>query len=378
MDALSRVAAPQEASATPAKRITELDGVRGLAIALVVVYHYANFAIPGNKVLYYVFLPTQLMWSGVDLFFVLSGLLIGGILIDHRESRGYYSVFYARRVHRIFPIYYLMIALLVVGVWAFPRSPLFQGSMPLWTYPLYAQNLMGDFTRAPVWIGVAWSLAVEEQFYLVFPLIVKLFSRKALLILMGSCVFAAPLLRAILVLSGWGFEQISPLLPCRVDALALGVIAAFIIRSEDAKAWVRKKSKSLYWCLAALFALQPTMLKWAAYGYKGTVGYSIFGVSYFLLLVVLLITPMRPIKSLLRTPWLCWLGTVSYCVYLIHQPVRVGLFLLFGLGRDPSITGTTTIFVTIGALAVTLGIAEASWIVLEKRLVKRAHIRYRY
>lgn len=225
---------------------------------------------------------------------------------------------------------------------------------------------------------MAWSLAVEEQFYLIFPFIVKLFSKKTLLILMCSCVVAAPLLRTILVLSGWGFEQVYPLLPCRVDSLALGVIAAFIVRSEDAKAWVRENSKSLYWCLAALLALQLTMLKWVAFGYRGTVGYSILGLSYFLLVVLLLVAPVGLMTSLFRTSWLRWLGTVSYCVYLIHQAVRVGLSLLFGLGPDPSITGINAVLVTIGALAATLAIAQASWIFLEKGLIKRAHLRYRY
>lgn len=142
MEALPRVVSQREVPGASTKRIPELDGVRGLAIAMVLAYHYVNFTSHANKVLYYAFLPTQLMWSGVDLFFVLSGLLIGGILIDHRESRGYYSVFYARRIHRIFPIYYLMIALLVAGVWIFPQSPLFQGSIP------YGRT---RFTRKILW-----------------------------------------------------------------------------------------------------------------------------------------------------------------------------------------------------------------------------------
>jgi peptidoglycan/LPS O-acetylase OafA/YrhL len=362
----------------PAKRIPELDGVRGLAIALVLIYHYANVAIPGNKVLNYAFLPTRLMWSGVDLFFVLSGLLIGGILLDYRESRRYYSVFYARRVHRIFPIYYLMIALLVVGSWAFPHSPLFLGSMPLWTFPLYAQNLMGDFTRAPVWIGVSWSLAVEEQFYLLFPLIVRLFSRKRLLRLMGLCIFGAPLLRTILILHGWRFEQVYPLLPCRADALALGVVAAIMIRSENARNWIKENSNRLYLCLLALFVAMPTMLKWTTYLYVGTIGYSILAVTSFLLILLLLVAPLQLMKGAFNAPLLGWLGTTSYCIYLIHEPVRVACFRLCGLDSDPHITGLTTLLVTMVALGLTFAVAQVSWLVLEKPLIKRAHLRYQY
>jgi peptidoglycan/LPS O-acetylase OafA/YrhL len=349
------------------KKIPELDGIRGLAIALVLIYHYAN-----------VTLITRLMWSGVDLFFVLSGLLIGGILLDNRESRNYYSTFYARRIHRIFPLYYLMIALLVAGVLAFPHSPLFVGRMPLWAYPLFAQNLLGNFAIAPVWIGVTWSLAVEEQFYLIFPFIVRLCTRKTLLGLMGLCILGAPLLRTIMVMRGSGFEQVYPLLPCRADTLAFGVVAAMIVRSEDAKAWIRDHSRALYAALLFFLALLPTTLKWTTYKYTGTIGYSLFGVTYFLLIVLLLVAPFPLMKKFFSTRWLGWLGTVSYCVYLIHQPVLTGMLLLFGLGEKTGITGPLALFATLAATAATFAIAQASWLILEKPLINRAHLRYRY
>jgi peptidoglycan/LPS O-acetylase OafA/YrhL len=378
MATTSQVAIPRKTLSDLGSRIPELDGVRGLAIALVLIYHYAAGSTPGNKALYYALLPTHMMWSGVDLFFVLSGLLIGGILLDHRESPGYFSVFYARRFYRIFPLYYLMTALLIAGVWAFPRSPLFQGSMPLWTYPLYAQNLLGDFTRAGVWMGATWSLAIEEQFYLVFPFLVRRFSRRGLITILGICILGAPLLRTILVMSGWGFEQIHPLLPCRADELALGVGAAIIIRRDLAKAWIKEHATLLYLVLLALFAALPTMLKWTTYKYLGTIGYSILGVTYCLLILLLLVAPIPLMKRAFRSRWLCWLGTVSYCVYLIHEPVRAGLYLLLRLGAHPAITGLPTLLATIAALAITLVVAQASWLLLEKRLIKRAHLRYRY
>jgi peptidoglycan/LPS O-acetylase OafA/YrhL len=360
------------------KRIPELDGVRGLAIALVLLHHYATVTITSNKVLYFAFLPTYLMWSGVDLFFVLSGLLIGGILLDNRESHRYYAVFYLRRIYRIFPLYYLMIMLLVIGVSVCPHSPLFEGSMPIWIFPLYAQNLTGHFLRAPLWIGVTWSLAVEEQFYILFPLAVRTLQRKSLLFLMVTCILGAPILRTMVVLNGFGFEQVYPLLPCRADALALGVVAAMIIRSEQAKSWITRNSRLLYLCLVALCTVLPTMLKWRTYKYVGTIGYSIFGITYFLLITLLLVTPVGVMKRMFDTSWIRWLGTVSYCVYLVHQPVRVGLFLLFHLDSAKGIAGLTTLLITLLALAITLVVAHCSWILLEKPLVNRAQLRYRY
>lgn len=378
IEAVSSAAVAPQAANVAAKRIPELDGVRGLAIALVLVYHYVDVQIPGHKVLNYAFLPAHLMWSGVDLFFVLSGLLIGGILLDYRESPHYYSTFYARRIYRIFPIYYLMVAALFAGASYFPASPLFAGTMPLWTFPLYAQNLMGDFTRAPAWIGVSWSLAVEEQFYLLFPMVVRVFSRPVLLRLMVAVIAGAPLLRTILVMHGWGFEQVYPLLPCRADELALGVVAAIMMRSEAAKAWVKDNCKGLYLCLLALLLVLPTMLKWTTYRYVGTMGYSIFGVTYFLLILLLLIAPFPLMKRAFNAGWLRWLGMVSYCVYLIHEPVRIGLLLLFRLGDVRSITGPATLLVTMLALVVTCALAQVSWLLLEKRMIRRAHLVYHY
>jgi peptidoglycan/LPS O-acetylase OafA/YrhL len=130
--------------------------------------------------------------------------------------------------------------------------------------------------------------------------------------------------------------------------------------------------------LLTLAAAVSTMLKWTTFPYVGTIGYSMIGAMYFLLILLLLVAPLPALKAAFQARWLGWLGTVSYCVYLVHEPVRVGVFLLFGLGDKPSITGMKSLFATLTALAVTLAIAQASWLLIEKRLIKRAHQRYRY
>jgi peptidoglycan/LPS O-acetylase OafA/YrhL len=145
-----------EKSSADGHRIPELDGVRGLAIALVVVYQQAVIEVPGSRLLYYVSLPPHIMWSGVDLFFVLTGFLIGGILLDHRESQSYYRTFYARRIHRIFPLYYLMIALLFAGVWMFPYSPLFAGTMAAPDVSALRSELDRGFHSRSSRIGITW------------------------------------------------------------------------------------------------------------------------------------------------------------------------------------------------------------------------------
>jgi peptidoglycan/LPS O-acetylase OafA/YrhL len=185
-------------------------------------------------------------------------------------------------------------------------------------------------------------------------------------------------LRTALLMSGLHYEQIHPLLPCRADALALGVAAAIVVRNDRAKAWIADKSKALYGCLLALLIAAGTMLKWANYWYQGTAGYSIFGFMYCLLVLLVLLAPLPLLTKFFRARWLGWLGLVSYCVYLIHEPVIGALFLL--IGRDPSSASPdlTNLLVTIAALAITLLTAQASWVFLESPLIRRAHARYSY
>jgi peptidoglycan/LPS O-acetylase OafA/YrhL len=361
------------------KRITELDGLRGLAILMVLIFHYAAYQAPTHSVIYYLLIPIGLMWSGVDLFFVLSGFLIGGILIDHKNSKKYFSVFYRRRIHRIFPVYYLMIAAFLAGRFLFPTSELFVSAMPAWAYLLFAQNLVGPFlmTFGSAWMGVTWSLAIEEQFYLLLPLIVRKLSGRGLLNVVVACIFGAPLLRAVLVLRGWQFEQLHPFFPCRADALGLGVLAAITVRSDAIKFWIRRHALFGYACWVALLGGMMTLLKFRTWMFNATIGYSIIGVFYFVSTMLVLLAPLPAVRRVLVWRWLRWLGTVSYCVYLIHQPIRSGLLLFFQ--RSGSLISGAHVFgLTLVALALTFLISQLSWAYLERPLMQRAHARYKY
>src|SRR4051812_20319548 len=151
------------------KRIAQLDAVRGLAILMVIAHNQGVFADG---------------WMGVDLFFVLSGFLITGILIDTRESAGYFKNFYGKRCLRIWPLYFVVIVFMFVIVpWLRPSEAhtVFDKSSPWWAYPLFLQNVfVASPTSAAGALAVTWSLAIEEQFYFVWPWIVRYASLAAI------------------------------------------------------------------------------------------------------------------------------------------------------------------------------------------------------
>lgn len=161
----------QAAAPRPDNRIPELDGLRGLAILLVVLLHYVKDGVTGTGIWYSLGLaPLRLAGTGVDLFFVLSGFLIGGILLDVKTTDTYYRTFYLRRFHRILPVYFLWLLLFACGLaLADPRvKGMFNQALPIWSYPLFLQNfaMAVQGTFGAQWLMVTWSLAVEEQFYL--------------------------------------------------------------------------------------------------------------------------------------------------------------------------------------------------------------------
>ena len=180
----------------------------------------------------------RLSWSGVDLFLVLSGFLIGGILLDAKDSPRYFTTFYLRRAYRILPIYGV-----VVGIYSLRYLPVsvlhsWAGSaaIPFGAYPTFTQNfwMASRGTFGPVSMAVTWSLAVEEQFYLTAPLIVRRLSRKRLVYMLAAIVFLAPILRVLLVFT---FHQdclaAYVLMPCRADALCLGMLSAILVRDAS-------------------------------------------------------------------------------------------------------------------------------------------------
>ncbi len=227
----------------------DLDGLRAVAISLVLVAHFVTLCLPFQPVRNL----AQFGWVGVDLFFVIPGFLIGGILFDHRTATNYYRVFYLRRFLRIIPLYALLL-LPMVGVLGLGLQSRFSGhgleALSWGTVMLYLcfqQNLgNGLFFNTPGYLGPAWSLAVEEQFYLLLPPLVRHLTKEQLLKLLIAAMVAAPLARAALFLilsdSTKAAGAAAVLLPCRWDALPAGVLVAYGVRQASFLDWISKRA----------------------------------------------------------------------------------------------------------------------------------------
>ena len=379
-------------------RVIELDGIRGIAVGMVVIWHYfivqMQMHAPVRSAGAYVLAAGRLSWSGVDLFFVLSGFLIGGILLDARTASNFFLVFYTRRFFRIVPIYALLLAMsflisTLVKLGIAPRlGILVGGALPWLPYILFLQNVW--VAHASIWgsvlLGVTWSLAIEEQFYLTLPLIIRFATSRGLIMLLGAGVLLAPVLR-LTVHMLWPNHWLASytLMPCRADALLMGVLAAMFMRDLRCREWLDGHRTSLRCLLLVLVLGVAVLTKYAAYfmspGPRGTlvdtVGYTWLAAFYVSVLLYVLTFRGSTLSHCLRWGWLRWLGSIAYGVYLFHYTI---LYMVYELIRSRVLTihSFSDICVSILAIAVTLVVCWTSWILFEKPLVKMGHGSRRY
>lgn len=365
-------------------RFAELDGLRGLAIILVVTLHYFVFvAQPETLLMKGLVQLFQLSWSGVDLFFVLSGFLIGSVLLDARNSPSYFRTFYGRRFFRIIPLYAIWLALFAIGVYIVgdskgPTTPehlkfnFNTNNVPLWSYALFLQTFFMSFhnTFGSAWMGVTWSLAVEEQFYLLLPLLVRVLSRKSLTRIACGMIVVAPLLR--ISLQSYNNARIAAytLLPCRTDALGCGLMVALAMGNERIWSAIRDHRK---YVLAAFVVLSVGLVKWTLFDswtMTKMIGFTWIAAFYTCLLLLVLSAPGQTLSLLFRKQSLVWMGTIAYPIYLFHSGILYLLHYFFA--------SSPTICVVGVSLALVLLFASASWHVIESPLIKYAHAKFHY
>jgi len=358
-----------------------------MAILMVVFFHYLEQqgSVAGGGLTPVLQRAVLMGWSGVDLFFVLSGFLIGGILVDARNSPSYFKTFYTRRFFRIIPIYYLWILAYIVLIGAAgaalrARSNsglLMPLGKPIYTHFFFLQNLMViPFAGlAGAWFSHLWSLAVEEQFYLVSPLVVRLLSTRLLTIFLACVIAAAPLLRVVLLAEHADSWLVSVLMPCRADSLAVGMLAAVFWRRERFRKWLSDRSGILYATLAALFAGVAALWKWSPQSQTmgmESIGFTWLAAFYVVILLLALVRREGPIARLARIGWLRELGRVSYCVYIIHLVVNVICHSLLRKA-SPATSDWRGAAVTLFAGGATYLIAWISWKLFEGPLVRLGH-----
>ena len=366
----------------------ELDGLRGLAILLVVFFHYFVSPVktePGT-LQHTIMRPLWLALTGVDLFFVLSGFLIGGILLDNRTAANYFKTFYIRRFCRIFPLYALWLALFVV-LEQIVRAPQFEwllhhNPLPLWSYATFTQNLvmatMAD--TGPHFMGVTWSLAVEEQFYLVLPLLIYFVSPRVLPLALIVLIIAAPLARLVCIVQYpvGSTPIVSMLTPCRGDSLFLGVLCACMMRREGGRRLAA--SKPLVYSVIMVVILFFAVMFYQGHGlsspYFLVFGFSAIALGYAALLLRAVTDEHSSIGLAMRWAPLRRLGLIAYGVYLFHQAINGTLHALLW-GHSPRMESWEDAVTSLVAIGLTIGLATLSWQHLESRFVALGH-RVRY
>lgn len=328
--------------ASPDRRIPALDGFRGLMTLFVVGSHYFAEIRGGVP-------QAGVGFVAVDGFFVLSGLLVGRLVLDRGKAANFLQVFYIRRVCRTFPIYGVCVAIaLLLGLALGLPDP---GSIPGWSYFGFVSNIFAaahdDVGRE--WLSPTWTMAVEEQFYLVAPALMLMTPRRHLPGVLGCIVAGAILVRLVLALCGISGIAALILLPTRADNLAIGLACALLLRTGvrwDATAFRAAPIGLLAGLLALRLVGGPTALTVAGH----TVLCS--AVALFLMGLVRGAPEARRFEG--RA--LAFFGATSYATYLTHMPVLWTAHALI-LHAVPSLATGAGVLVTLFCIPVTVGLS---------------------
>jgi len=302
-------------------RIPELDALRAFAVFAVLSHHYLLGYAP------------RLGWMGVDLFFVLSGYFITTILLAARGKQNYYGRFYMRRALRILPLYYLQVGGILLYSRLASSGVAYEELVKGWGSTLWFWFYAGNIHSAALNVfppnfslTLLWSVQVEEQFYILYPLLIALVPPKHLRRVLAGAIAAALLLRIGLALAMPGHWRLQfVLMPCRMDNLAMGALIADYVRSSQ---WPLRSKTTLLFAAAGLMLISVLVYftgpSWQSLA-MGTIGFTLTGVTGMMIVAWVILNTGKPSTKYLRLRPLCWAGSISYGVYLLHGPVAYAI-----------------------------------------------------
>jgi peptidoglycan/LPS O-acetylase OafA/YrhL len=333
------------------RRIPALDGVRGFMTIVVVISHYfgeVNHGVPA------------LMWGwmAVTMFYVLSGFLIARLILDKGQHANFFAVFYIRRVARTFPIYFVCVALIiaVTSIWRFSET-YENDPFPAYAYFTFTQNFWMAATGSigEHWLAPTWTLALEEQFYLLAPALILFVPRQHLLKLLVAMMGFAVVARFWVL----DFSTLDPyaagvLLPTRLDVLAAGVLAVVLLRQS----WIDWARFDYALRVLPIPLLLAAMILKLISGEDGTAfaAVSPLLVSSACASLLMAIARGAPEAKRFQNAVFNFFCTISYAVYLTHLMV-LGLMHNLILGTAPDVGSVPQILVTIAAIPVTVGLS---------------------
>jgi peptidoglycan/LPS O-acetylase OafA/YrhL len=372
------------------RHLPALDGIRGIAVVAVACSHLFP-ANPHSALQSFLHEMLAFGSNGVDLFFVLSGFLITGILYDSLGDTRFFRKFYARRILRIFPLYYAVLSVFALAALIFGLDYHHQ----LLSLALYLQNTTLIAQRIRSYSGANelplphfWSLAVEEQFYLVWPITVFLMrGRRRLLIFCAAALLVCPLLRYYLLLHGVNYYVVSANTLCRADSLLAGAALALLFRSRFRDQVVRAGS----WIFAIgaiskivlVYSLDrgPLLNSLDVYRVFLVIDFSAIAIASSGLIVLALSAPR--VTSLCTLQPLRWLGKYSYGIYVLHliifsyldEPFRgfCAGHISDDKGLNILITGIAIFFISLIAAYISYNLFERHFLRLKRYFDYRPH-----
>ncbi|MDE2433115.1 MAG: acyltransferase [Burkholderiales bacterium] len=362
---------PHESGQGGEAYLPSLDGLRALAVLLVVPHNLRLMVEPHDRATHLLDAILDRGWIGVDLFFVLSGFLITRILLKTRATPLYFRNFYVRRVLRIWPLYYLALLLMLGLAPAMGWVPDHDRSYDPFFW-LFLSNLVQPLQHRGPSLPHFWSLAVEEQFYLIWPWVVAWLSPKSLFRVCGGLMAFSLIFRWWALHQGWDPEVVYVRTWCRMDALAMGSLLAVWMQTPSAARWFQARPRTAWhWpagilCAGAVasggfrqFGLWPQSL--------GLLGLDL-GMAAVLACVVAFDQGWVRGTDWLQHPWLRRIGRYSYGMYVWHVPLGV-LLLMPGaqrMGWDVKPGAALQTLYVVGAVAATYGVASLSYRWLER------------